>query len=340
MRYPKLLQKGDTIGICAPSAGASGDVLSARLDRAISNVKALGYPVIETNSIRHNEKCVSADSAIRASEFMQLYEDPNVAAILPPWGGEFLMDMLPYLDFDKVASLPAKWVCGYSDISTLLFTLTLVSDIASIHGSNLLNMGYVRIHDSDMRLFDVMTNSSTTQKSWETYGGYTSWDDFSVEIYQLNKPSFWNSLQEEDRSSFQGMMIGGCMDTLCKLIGSRFAPVEEFLYKYSQYGFIWTLESCEMDASDIYRTLWQMQECGWFKFCRGIIIGRPDGYKDKQDFVFEDALKQGIGSLHIPVLYNADIGHIPPQMQIVNGALGSVEYTNGKVVIRQNQIVI
>jgi muramoyltetrapeptide carboxypeptidase LdcA involved in peptidoglycan recycling len=126
------------------------------------------------------------------------------------------------------------------------------------------------------------------------------------------------------------------MDTLCKLLGTPFAPIESFLDKYKHDGFIWTLESCEMDATDIYRTFWQMRESGWFKYCSGIIIGRPDGYKDKRDFSLIDALKQGLGSLDVPVIYDADIGHIPPQMQIVNGAIGKVEFAYGRATVRQS----
>lgn len=336
MKYPKLLKKGDTIGVCAPSTGAPGEVLSMRLDNAIRNIKELGYNIIETASVRCSEKCVSADSNTRAEEFMSLYENPHVAAILPPWGGEFLMDILPLLDFKKIASLPAKWVCGYSDVTTLTFAFTLISDIATVHGSNLLNMGFARIHDSDMRAFDVMSNCTTEQKSWESWGSYTSWDDFTQDVYKLDKPSLWKSLQEETHVSFGGMMIGGCMDTLCKLLGTRFAPLEMFLEKYKQYGFIWTMESCEMTAPDIYRTLWQMRESGWFKYCNGIIIGRPDGYEDKHDFTLIDALKQGLGTLNVPILYNADIGHIPPQMQIVNGSIGKVDFTDGKTTVWQS----
>ncbi len=336
MKYPELLKRGNTIGICAPSTGAPGEVLSARLDNAIANVKAIGYNVIETASVRRAEKCVSASSEIRSSEFMSLYENPDVALILPPWGGEFLMDMLPYLDFGKLSSLPAKWVCGYSDISTLTFALTLVSDIATVHGSNLLNMGFARIHESDLRAFEVMSCPVTEQKSWDTYGGYTDWSDFTKEIYQLDKLSIWKSLRGESHISFSGMMIGGCLDVICKLLGTRFAPVEAFIEKYKQYSFIWTLESCEMTAPDIYRTFWQMRECGWFKYCNGIIIGRPDGYADKRDFTLLDVFNQGLGDLNVPVIYDADIGHVPPQMQIVNGAIGRVEFANGKATVRQS----
>ena len=335
MKYPKLLKKDDVIGICAPSGGATGGNLSTRLDNAINNIKALGYDVIETASVRNSVKCVSADSKTRADEFMSLYENPVVAVILPPWGGEFLMDILPLLDFNKLSALPPKWICGYSDVTTLTFALTLNSDIATVHGSNLMNMGFVRIHDADKRAFEVMSNCEVIQSSWDTWGGFTDWNDFSKEVYSLDKPSLWKSLHGEARLSFDGMMIGGCIDTLCKLLGTRFAPVESFLDKYKQSGFIWTLESCEMAAPDIYRTLWQMCECGWFNYCNGLIIGRPDGYKDKHEFTLIDALKQSVGDLSIPVIYDADIGHVPPQMQIVNGAIGEVVYIDGKATVRQ-----
>ena len=336
MKYPKLLKKGDTIGICAPSSGITGDILCQRLDNAIKNMKALGYDVMETASVRRSVKCVSADGKTRAAEFMSLYENPSIAAIIPPWGGEFLMDMLPYLDFGKLASLPAKWVCGYSDMSTLLFALTLNSDIATVHGSNAMNMGYARIHDSDMRLFDILSNERTEQKSWDKWGGYTSWDDLTADIYTLDKASEWKSLSGEKQQFFSGMMIGGCLDTLCKLIGTRFAKMDHFVEKYQQHGFIWTLESCEMSAADIYRTLWQMRENGWFAYCNGFIIGRPFEYKDTKDFGLKDALEQGLGDLKVPVIYDADVGHVPPQMQIMNGAFGEVDYDDGKAVVKQS----
>lgn len=337
MKYPKLLQKGDTIGICAPSSGAPGEVLGKRLNNAISNIKSLGYNVIETASARNSIKCVSADSETRASEFMSLYENPDVAAILPPWGGEFLMDILPLLDYKKIATLPAKWICGFSDVTTLTFPLTLLCDIATVHGSNLLNMGYARIHDTDMRAFDVMSSHTTEQKSWDFWGSFTSWDDFTKDVYTLDIPSTWKCLQDNSHISFSGRMIGGCMDTLCKLLGTRFAPVDSFLEKYKDDGIIWTLESCEMASPDIYRTFWQMREAGWFKYCSGIIIGRPAGYQDKRDFTFIDALNQGLNSLNVPIIYDADIGHTPPQIQIVNGSFGQVEYINGKATVWQSQ---
>ena len=337
MKFPKLLKKGDTIGVCAPSSGASGEILSVRLNNAISNLKYLGYNVIVTASIHNNDvKCVSADSMTRAAEFMSLYENPDVSVILPPWGGEFLMDILPLLDFEKIASLPSKWVCGYSDVTTLTFPLTLICDIATVHGSNLMNMGFARIHETDLRALHVMSNLKTKQKSWDTWGGFSSWNDLTSDVYKLDNPSTWKSLQKDTHVTFKGRMIGGCMDTLCKLLGTRFAPIEAFINKYKDDGFIWTLESCEMTAPEIYRTFWQIRESGWFKYCNGIIFGCPRGCDNKRDFTLIDALEQGLGNLNVPVIYDADIGHVPPQIQIVNGSIGRVEFADGKATIIQS----
>ena len=334
MKYAKPLLPGGTIGVCAPSNGV-GENLWARLDNAISNVRALGYEVIETASVRSRVKCVSADAETRAAEFMSLYENPRVAAIIPPWGGEFLMDMLPHLDARKLSALPPKWLCGYSDISTLAFFLTVNCDVAAVHGSNLMNMGYAEIDASDLIAFEAMSKPETVQQNFARRGKYTSSCDTTKPAYDFTEDNAWKSLDKSASHKFSGRMIGGCMDTLCKLLGTPYAPVEKFLDKYKNDGFIWTLESCEMSAGDIYRTLWQMRESGWFKNCAGILYGRADGYSDTMDFNLRDALESGLGEMNVPVIYDADIGHIPPQIQIINGSCGEVDFQDGHATVKQ-----
>ena len=52
MKFPKLLQKGDTIGVCAPSDEVVGDFGNTRLDNAHAKMRELGYISIETHSVR------------------------------------------------------------------------------------------------------------------------------------------------------------------------------------------------------------------------------------------------------------------------------------------------
>jgi len=348
MIYPKNLRPGATIGVCAPSSGVQPSQL-ARLDNAIKNVRALGYEVIGTPSVRCNSKCVSADASTRAAEFMSLWENPAVAAIIPPWGGEFLMDMLPHLDWDKLAALPPKWLCGYSDTSTLCFALTTKLGIATLHGSNFMNLGFREIDPHDLRAFEAMSCDAFTQQSASHYGHFRDWDDIAGPVYVLDKPSMWQTIlpwlpiggvpAAAGEGVVKGRILGGCLDTLCKLLGTPYAPVTEFLRRYPGENFIWTLESCEMKASDIYRSLWQMRQAGWFERCAGVLMGRPDGYGDTHDFTLEDALRLAFEGMEIPVLTGCDIGHIPPQMQFINGAHARIEYADGQAAVWQEGYV-
>lgn len=108
MRFPEPLKKGDLIGITATSSGVTG-VFNNRLDNAEEQVRGLGYRVIETPSVRRSYKLTSASSEQRVREFKDLYLNKEVKVIIPPWGGQFLMDILPLLDFEAIKAMPPKW---------------------------------------------------------------------------------------------------------------------------------------------------------------------------------------------------------------------------------------
>lgn len=66
------------------------------------------------------------------------------------------------------------------------------------------------------------------------------------------------------------------------------------------------------------------------------MIGRsagPNADSDNQQN-YLDALQSALGDINIPVLYDVDIGHIPPQMTLVNGAMATVTFSDsgGSVV--------
>lgn len=138
-RYPEPLRVGDTIGITAPSEGVS-EKLHCRLDMCIAHLKDLGFAVVEGACLRQNNKHVSASRAERVRDLLDLWEADEVKAILPPWGGEIAIHLLPCIDFDRLATSRPKWILGYSDTSTLLFALTMMTGIATAHGTTLMDM--------------------------------------------------------------------------------------------------------------------------------------------------------------------------------------------------------
>lgn len=334
MRYPNPLPSNATIAVIAPSSGVTGEFLM-RLDHAIEQLKQRGYTVWESPSLRHNEKLVSASKEIRAQEFMTAYLDPRIDLIYPPWGGELGMEILPLLDWDALRGAPPKWILGFSDITTFLFTLTLVCDVATAHGPNLLDFGMDPVHPSvDAALLGLAESKWIRQTSLPLH--QTRWPDIEqngLAPYLLSEEVVWKIHGGATSAQIQGRLIGGCLDVLCKLLGTPYAPVQDFIKRYRNDGILWYFETVEMNAADIHRTLWQMTEMGLFEGATGIVFGRKDGYSDTWDFTFLDAL-EGL-ALDVPIVYDADIGHIPPQILMINGALATIEVNDGLASIVQ-----
>ena len=252
IRYPQPLAPGNTIGVAAPSSGV-GESLYHYLEESKRNMERLGFDVLESPSLRHNIKCVSASKEERAAEMNEFFHNPNIQAIIPPWGGEFLMDILPLLDWEALKTLPPKWVMGYSDISTFLFAYTLITGTASAHGTNYVDLRSNALDPVTARWIDVLQTKYGGQITQSSSTHYQSaWKPESPG-FNLDTPSRWKQLgHSEDADtavSFSGRLIGGCMDTISSLIGTPYAPVQSYLDQYcADEGTIWYLESCEMNA--------------------------------------------------------------------------------------------
>ena len=341
IRYPEPLNKGDKIGVSAPSSGVTG-VFSNKLDNAIKQINELGYDIVVTKSVRNQKKLESAFPKIRAKEFTELYLDDSIKAIIPPWGGEFLMEILPYLDYEKLKDAKPKWVMGFSDISTLLFVLTLKLNIATAHGPNFLDFGNVPIDDSVLKSLNILNQykkASFIQKSLKLY--QEEWlevKENKFPPYNLTEEVKWKIIGNNSKTKFNGRLLGGNLDVLCKLIGTPYTQVTDFINSFSNDGIIWYFESCEMDSSDIHRTFWQMEQNGWFKNTTGFLYGRVDGYNDVQDYSYVDALESLSKMIKVPVVYDVDLGHKPPQLTYINGAYAEVTIDNNEDKIVQKLI--
>ena len=51
------------------------------------------------------------------------------------------------------------------------------------------------------------------------------------------------------------------------------------------------------------------------------------------DISFIDAVKSSLEGLDIPIILNADIGHVSPRMTIINGAISNITVEKGKGTI-------
>ena len=58
----------------------------------------------------------------------------------------------------------------------------------------------------------------------------------------------------------EGRLIGGCLDVLTLLLGTKYDKVQAFTERYKEDGIIWFIEACDLNVMGIRRALWQMEQ--------------------------------------------------------------------------------
>lgn len=311
-----------------------------RLDRAIEELRKRGYRVVEGECLRQQYKSASATRERRASELMQFLTDPGIAAVMPPWGGKLAIELLPLIDFHALANVPAKWFSGFSDLSTLHLPLTTMAGWATLHGPNLMQLGYSATDEITDALWDVLTAKSHSMISQSASKHHqrrdAGWPDESGPVF--DEKTQWKRLgSDKSNLKLTGRLIGGCLETISRLAGTAYGDVPGFIEASGDDGTLLYLENAGMEPSDLPRTLLGLRLNGWFERVSGVLIGRnagPDGVQS-DDLSYIDALQSTLDDIRCPVIYDMDIGHVPPQLSLVNGALAQVELRDGYGVVVQ-----
>ena len=334
MKYPEFLKKGDIIGICAPSDGIIDKDKILRLNEAIKNLNELGFRVIETESVRKSEKGRSASAKRRAEELMYLLENEDVKLIITATGGDFLIEIFDYLDLEKIKKLKPTWIQGYSNITVIEFIFNNLLEIPSMYCQTAKDYAIKPIFRSLEDSIKLMSGADVVQHSFEKYE--KEWKSELENInegYNLTEKVEWKNLNGESKIEFQGRCIGGCFDDIVNLIGTKYDNVRGYIDKYKEDGIIWFLEIFEMKTPEITRNIIQMKNAGYFNNCKGIIFGRPLFITEEYGISYIESIKDGMKNLNIPVIIDADIGHVSPQLAIVNGAILKITSENGKGIV-------
>lgn len=333
-RREKMKQPGDlgekkTIGLVAPSFGCTTEPYRTRLKTAIERWKKEGNIVLEGENIWKNDGvCASNVPEERAREFLDMYEG-QADVLFSVGGGEVMCEMLPYVDFERIKKLPPKWFVGFSDNTNLTFTLTTLSDLVTIYGpcagQFFQDVGPTR---DTMRLLE----------GWKDIEGYPLWEKESLAteenpLASLNLTEKKVIASVDYEKPVEGILLGGCLDCLVTLSGTRYDRVKEFVSR-QENGIIWFLEACDLSPLAIRRALFQLREAGWFENAKAFLIGRPLCYDaDILGVNRHNAVLDILRPLHVPLLMDIDLGHFSPSMPIKCGARAQVSLGEGNIHI-------
>jgi muramoyltetrapeptide carboxypeptidase LdcA involved in peptidoglycan recycling len=336
--YPKPLRRGSRIAVIAPSSGVEPRC-HARLEIVLAHLRAQGFAVDEGASLRHESHSASAPAPERAAELAQTLLREDIDAIIPPWGGELAVELLDRLPWPALQAARPKWVLGYSDTSTWMLPQTLRLNWATAHGPCLMDLPPGQcdaLTRHAMAVLALPAGGVFTQAASERW--QTTWRDFAVmptATFDLSEPTRWRCINrsEGEAVQFTGRLVGGCLDTMLPIAASPHGDVRRFVAANAAHGegTVLFLENAEQSPMALVRAFAALRWAGWLEGLSGVLIGRsaaPDTTGGQQ-LRYADALQRCLGPLPCPVLVDVDIGHKPPQMTLVNGALATVRFGAG-----------
>ncbi len=341
IRYPAPLRPGDRIGVTAPSSGVADD-LWPRVELTRDFLRSMGFEV-EIGECMHTPTHTSGPKEQRAAELMTMLTDPAIRAVVPPWGGETGIDLLDLLDFEAVAAAEPTWCVGFSDTSTWLTPLTLLTGIATIHGQNFMDTLYDP-PDGIRRWTEVAAlapGATVTQRSpgrWRS-GPHDDWGrDPGLSEYSLDSTGTWTRIDPAGRDepvTVTGRLVAGCVETISFLAGGDYGDIGAFADAHAPEGIVHVLDIAEWGAYDICRALHSMRLRGWFDRSNGILVSRTKA-PGAPGFSQHDAVVDALGMLGVPIISDVECGHVAPYLALVQGAPTTVTFSRDEQSVTQH----
>jgi len=301
---PAPLLKGDTIGVVAPS-------YSPRVGWLTRGVKALeraGYTVLLDPEISTLRRFTRAEDERRAENFMGMWLDPNVKAVIGGTGGYGAVRMIPYLEPRIFESNPKAFV-GYSDITALHLWLMRCAHLRVFHGPTVDDLIPSARDPTMASLLTALTAPRPTTR-------------IGRNMARAAKPG---------RAT--GRLVGGNLSLVQQSIGTP--------YEIDVRDAILFLEETRDPMSVVDERLVHLRAAGLLAQVRGIVFGQLSLDRSEED-EFEDFVLDLVSDLDVPVLMDFPAGHEVPNLTIPLGTEVElvVEETTGWLVYREDALAV
>ena len=321
---PPRLHKGAQVGIISPSWGGAG-AYPHRARAGMWQLEQMGYPAKLGQHALNQRGFVSDTPANRASDLHDLFVNPEVGAIVSAIGGDHSCHLLPHLDIGLIRAHP-KILCGFSDVTVLNVALWAACGLVTFNGPALLTdfaeypamydytrESWLRVVASPEPAGSVLPSSFWTEdfQEWGLQVDETARRPRTV----LPSPG-WTWLKE---GIAEGVLIGGCIESLDHLRGTRWWPDWE--------GAIFFFETSEEKPSPerVDSILMDYDNMGILAQLRGMLVGRPMKYSDAEKQELREVLLERTEAYSFPIITDMDFGHTAPQMTLPIGVRARID---------------
>lgn len=333
---PRALKHGDTIGIISPS-WFGGPSFVPRARRGIATLESLGFTVKVGDYAFNNCGHISDTPENRVADLHGMFADDDVVAIICTIGGDHSNHLLTLIDWDLIQRNP-KIFMGFSDITVLNIALWSRTGLVTFNGPSLLT-DWAEFpstpdisQDAALRLMcdpNPFGPIHTSEKWTEEFLDWETGEDLTRRRHH-HPGTGWTWIRVGDAT---GPLIGGCLESLQHLRGTRFWPDLE-----GAILFLETSEDCPSPEA-VDAMLMDYDTMGVFEQISGLLVARPYGMGAGQKMRFWQIIEHRTSRFHFPVIGNLDIGHTSPLLTVpiginarIDGEAKSVEIIEPAVI--------
>lgn len=275
LKKPAYLEVGDTIAIVA-SAG----ILKSKkhIKKAAKLVESWGLHVVLGTHLFEKNFHFSGTKSERIEDFQKALDDKNVKAIWCARGGYGTVQIIDDLDFTEFKKYP-KWIIGYSDITVL--------------HSHIHNLGFETLHA--MMGVNMKVKEKDRIKTVKTFKKALFGETLSYKI----STSIYNKT-----GTAKGKLVGGNLSVLQGLIGSTSSinTNDKILFIEDIGEYLYSID----------RMVYALKRSGYFKNCKGLIIGGMTNIKKNSTpygQTVEELILEITKNYNFPILFNFPAGH-------------------------------
>jgi muramoyltetrapeptide carboxypeptidase len=297
-RFPPALQPGDRLTVIAPS-GCLRETTA--FEQGVAIWRSRGYDVVCPPGLDDRHGYLAGTDADRRSRLRAAWRDPEVKGILCLRGGYGGTRLLEDFEWSEADRRSPKWLIGFSDITSLLWSLARVG-VGTVHGAVLTTLA-AEPDRSRQRLFDWVEGRAIAPLSGRML------------VNPANSANLANN-----NSAITGWLCPANLAVGTSLLGTRHQP--DFT------GAIVAFEDVGEAPYRLDRMLTQWRSMGAFAGVRGIALGRfsqaevPAGYPS---FSIEELMRDRLGDLGIPIVMDLPFGHDGENAALPCGAIATID---------------
>lgn len=287
---PKKLNKGDTIGVTAPSGPIIGEKIE-ELKKAKEIVEKNGFKVQFSKNIFSNTNGYSSTAKEKAEDINEMFANKKIKMIWFAKGGENCNSTFDYLDFNLIKENP-KIICGFSDITSLTNVITDKTGLVTFSGTN----------------FKTIATDETDFSYKQILNRFVS-ANLNIEP-ENEKYITINNGQAE------GELIGGNLTLTTLLTAGKYKIdfIDKILF-LEELGY-------EADPEAVSRNLYYMKQNGVFDKIKGLWIGN---YEHESGISLEKIVTDTLeNNYNFPIIKSNNFGHIDKKTVIPIGTMAEI----------------